>query len=32
MAGKLIETLVDSLDVVFSNETNDLVLLIFFQF
>ena len=32
MARKLIEALVDSLDVVFSNETNDLVLLVFFQF
>ena len=32
MAGKLIETLIDSLDVIFSNETHDLVLLILFQF
>lgn len=32
VAGKLIETLVDTLDVIFSNETHNLVLLIFFHF
>ena len=32
VAGKLFETLVDTLDVIFSNETHNLVLLIFFHF